>query len=243
MSIENKRYLKDNKYLDWLAGITDGDGCFTISKKGYVSFELTVETSNLKCLYRIKTVFGGNIKPGKGKWHRYKLHHKEGIINIVNSLNGRLRNPVRILQLDKVCALYNIKLLDTPSLNYSSNWLSGFFDADGSIYINTTFVQVFISISQKDKYLLDQIAFVYGGKVYPHGTTNTFKWIVNKKIEVLAMTEYFKKFPLISKKMIRANLIPSIYEGYSRNWHKKRLNMVEEKKWKELLEKWSNYDI
>jgi hypothetical protein len=31
-------------FKEWLAGLIDGDGCFLLSKKGYASLEITVET-------------------------------------------------------------------------------------------------------------------------------------------------------------------------------------------------------
>ena len=33
---------KNKKKLQWLAGLIDGDGCFSISKKGYACLEITV---------------------------------------------------------------------------------------------------------------------------------------------------------------------------------------------------------
>jgi len=241
MTNKKKKILQDEKYLDWLAGLTDGDGCFTISKKGYVAFELSMETRDIRCLYNIKTIFGGSIKPGKGKWEKYRLHHKAGITHLVNALNGRLRNPVRLLQFYKVCELYNIEYKETPNLVYNNSWLSGFLDADGSIYLNKFSVQIFITASQKNKYLLDLIALVYGGCVKPHGKEEVFKWTVSKKSEVLNMLEYFKIFPLMSKKMVRINLIKSVYAGFTQGAHKGNLNIIENKKWDKLMEKWDNY--
>lgn len=34
----------DRIFKEWLAGLIDGDGCFLLSKKGYASLEITVET-------------------------------------------------------------------------------------------------------------------------------------------------------------------------------------------------------
>jgi len=53
----------ENKIFNqWLAGLIDGDGCFQLSKKGYASLEITVETRDKHCLYQIKHKFGGSIK-------------------------------------------------------------------------------------------------------------------------------------------------------------------------------------
>jgi hypothetical protein len=71
------------------------------------------------CLYQIKQKFGGSVKLGAGDNHlRYRLHHKAGLLNLINAVNGLIRNPVRILQLGKICINYNIKLLDPKPLTY-----------------------------------------------------------------------------------------------------------------------------
>lgn len=245
MENKKKKLLLDNKYLDWLAGLTDGDGCFTITKKGYVTFELTIDTRDINCLYQIKKVFGGSIKPGKGKFNRYRLHDKTGITAIVNGLNGRIRNPTRLLQLNRVCELYNIHFKETSILTYDNGWLSGFIDADGSVYMNKTSVQVIISASQKNKYLLDLIAEIYGGKVYTHGKFQAFKWTLYKKKDILDILEYFKEYPLKSKKMIRINLIKAVYTGFEKGAHRisdlDKLNNIDYKRWLWLMEKWDNY--
>lgn len=235
--MKNKKL--NTNYLDWLAGLIDGDGYLGITKQGYVNFEISVESKNIRCLTNIKKVFGGSIKPGRGNWDKYRLHHKEGIINLINGINGRLRNPIRILQLDKICKQYNINLKETKELNYSSAWLSGFLDAVGSINLSTSSEDILISAPHKNKYLLDLIANMYGGVVIIEGKADTFKWIISKKDEVLGVLDYFKIHPLMSKKQVRINLIESIYEGFRIGT---KLELVQQKKWDELIQKWNNYD-
>jgi LAGLIDADG endonuclease len=48
------------KWAEWLGGLIDGDGCFLISKKGYVSFEITMGLSDEHALYQIKNKYGGS---------------------------------------------------------------------------------------------------------------------------------------------------------------------------------------
>ena len=70
-----------------------------------------------------------------------------------------------------------IKSQNEPSLNNA--WLSGFFDSDGSIYLNLLSSQMFFSASQKNKYLLDILCELYGGTGYNEKTS--FKWVFYKK--------------------------------------------------------------
>jgi hypothetical protein len=85
------------KFQEWLAGLIDADGCFTLSKKGYAALEITKDLKDKKALYIIKQKYGGSIKLRSGaRAKRYKLHHKEGLIKLIKDLNGHIRNPIRL---------------------------------------------------------------------------------------------------------------------------------------------------
>lgn len=105
-----------------------GDGCFQLSKKGYASLEIVMELRDKHCLYQIKQKYGGSVKLRAGDNHlRYRLHHKAGLLSLINAVNGLIRNPVRVIQLAKICLKYNIDLKDSEPLSYYSGWLAGFF--------------------------------------------------------------------------------------------------------------------
>jgi hypothetical protein len=106
-----------------------------------------------------------------GSAFRYRIHHKEGIIKFINDINGIFYNPVRIKQFEKLCNLYNIKIINSPILHYSSAYLSGLFDSNGNIIIDFKTNQVIIIISQKNRELLDIISTLYGGVVYSDNNT------------------------------------------------------------------------
>jgi hypothetical protein len=54
--------------------------------------------------------FGGYIGPvtGKPNVRRYRLSDRSGLIVIINAIKGEISNPIRVAQLVKFCALYNI---------------------------------------------------------------------------------------------------------------------------------------
>ena len=54
-SIKNKRG-EPSKFNEWLSGIIDGDGYFSMSKKGYVSLEITLQLRDRRVLYLIKQI-------------------------------------------------------------------------------------------------------------------------------------------------------------------------------------------
>lgn len=212
----NKSSLKktkpeDKNFNQWLAGLIDGDGCFLLSKKGYASLEIVAHIRDKNCLYQIKQKFGGAVKLRTNLTHlRYRIHHKQGMLDIISAVNGEIRNPIRLLQLSKICEKYNIPVIQTAPLTYENGWFSGFFDSDGSIYLNLKSSQIFITVSQKNKYLLDILTELYGGSVYIEKTS--FKWFVYKKSEIIKLLEYFKLNPCRSAKLNRINAINKYLE-------------------------------
>jgi hypothetical protein len=87
--IGNPIPVSDIKFNQWLAGYIDGDGYFSYNKKGFVSLEITTQIRDKRTLYIIKQKFGGSIKIKSGTTHlRYRLHHKEGLINLIHAVNG-----------------------------------------------------------------------------------------------------------------------------------------------------------
>ena len=182
-----------------------------LSKKGYASLEITMGIRDSHCLYQVKQKFNGSLKLRSGvKAIRYRLHHKSGLLLLINSVNGLIRNPNRMVQLNKICDKYNINFIYPKPLTYNNGWLSGFFDADGTVSINRSNYQLSISISQKDPYLLAPLIDLYGGKVYIDNSS--FKWYVTRKELIFKLLEYFKKYPSRSAKNSRLHLIPRFYE-------------------------------
>ncbi|KAG9227927.1 hypothetical protein BJ875DRAFT_479063 [Amylocarpus encephaloides] len=72
-------------------------------------------------LYEIKHKFGGSIYTiSNANALRYQLSHKKGLMCLINVVNGLIRNPTRILQMNKLCVKYNINLLDTKPLTFNN---------------------------------------------------------------------------------------------------------------------------
>ena len=87
-----------------------------------------------RALQAVKNVYGGSIKLRSGvKAIRYRLHNKEGLLKLINDINGNIRNPIRFLQLNKICNHYNIKIINPLSLTKYNGWFAGKIDSDGTI--------------------------------------------------------------------------------------------------------------
>lgn len=247
VNIDNKLSIytgKDNeeRFYEWLAGIIDGDGCFLLSKKRYASLEIVTQLRDKKCLYLIKQKFGGSVKLYSGdNYLRYRLHHKEGLLNLINKINGLLQNPIRILQLGKICEVYNIELKDPKPLTYYNGWLAGFFDTDGSIYLNETSGQMFITATQKNRFILEALVKLYGGTIYPMVKQEAFKWTCFKKKEVLSLVnDYFRVNPCRSEKNMRINMVDKFYELRKLHAHNASPNSDLGKAWKHFIVKWDS---
>lgn len=234
--------LSDKKFSQWLAGIIDGDGCFQLSKKGYASLDIVMETRDKHCLYMIKQKFGGSVKVKPNvNWLRYRIHHKKGLTFLIENVNGFLRNPNRILQLGKICEKYNMPVKPSEILTYDSAWLSGFFDSDGSIYINVLSSQVFITASQKNRFILDDLVNLYGGTIYPMVKVGAFKWTVFRKDHIGRLIEYFNVNPSKSAKQKRLKLLDKYYNLRSQKAHLASPNSLLTKNWNKFLKDWENY--
>ena len=232
------------RFKQWLAGLIDGDGCFSLSKKGYASLEITMDIRDERALQAVKNVYGGSIKLRSGvSALRYRLHNKKGLLNLLNDVNGHIRNPIRLRQLNYICIKYDITLIYPEKLTLENGWFSGFFDADGTISINTTNWQLSISASQKSSELLTPLVELFGGHVYiDRGGHGSFKWYVTKKEDIINLIEYFKKYPSRSAKNNRLHLLYKFYELKGMKAHIAPLDSLLSKGWNTFINKWKNYD-
>ena len=235
---------KPNKWNEWLAGLIDGDGCFQLSKKGYASLEITLDIRDEHALQIIKNIYGGSIKLRSGaNALRYRLHHKLGLLNLINDVNGHIRNSHRLVQLNKICYKYELSLIYPEKLNYDNGWLSGFFDADGTVTINSTNTQLSISVSQKTTELLQPLLELYGGNIYiDRSSSRSFKWYITKREDILNIIEYFKYYPSRSAKKNRLHLISKYYELKDLKAHKALPETFLYKSWQYFYKKWLKYE-
>lgn len=233
----------DKCFNQWQAGYIDGDGNFTYSKKGYVAQEISCTPRDITTITNIKTRFGGSIKPQSlGGNFRYRLHHREGQMQLINSVNGEIRNPVRLQQLQKLLWKYDIPAIYSAPLQWENGWLSGMIDSDGSIYINLLSDQLFITISNNNKQIQDPQVEIYGGKIYATNVKGqNFKWSINKKYEQESIQEYFKFYPQKSAKINRIRLIPKYWELRLIKAHLADENSPNGKQWRLFQKKWDKF--
>ena len=229
------------KFNEWLAGLIDGDGYFSLSKKGAARLIITMDIRDKKALFEIVHKFGGSInKIANANALRYNLSNKKGLVSLINAVNGNIRNPTRMLQLNKFCIKYHIVLIYPKPLSFHNGWLSGFIDSDGSVYFNEESGQVYISASQKNIYLLEPLVKIYGGRVDPHSSKiDAFKYVVYRKQELFNLIDnYFSIYPLKSMKLNRLHLIKQFY---LLRIYKNGQNIEKFNQWINFKNKWEKY--
>ena len=232
---------EDLVFKQWLAGLIDGDGYFLLSKNGYNSCEITMDARDKKVLYLIQHKYGGSVKQISNAYaFKYKLRNKAGLIALINDVNGLIRNPTRLLQMNKLCVKFNIELKYANKLTFNDGWLSGFIDSDGSLYYSESSGQVFIGISQKNKYLLEPLIHIYGGRVdISSPKIEAFKYVIYRKTELFNLIDnYFNKYPLRTEKMKRVNLIKQFYLV---RLSKEEKDVVKINEWVKFKDKWEKY--
>ena len=230
----------------WLAGLIDGDGCFTLSKKGYAALEITMDLKDSATLYYINQIYGGSIKLRSGvKAIRYRLHHKEAILFLIKDINGLIRNPDRLAQLNKICIHLDLPLIyPSPLVDFYDPWVSGFFDSHGTVTLNSLNHQISLSISQKNKLLLDPLVSLYKGNVYVDNSKYIcFKWVLSSKDDLLNKLNYFKTCPSRSSKKARLLLIPPLLELKAIKAHLADpiSDPLKWRAWNKLVNKFKNY--
>ena len=241
-SLDNSN-IKDLAFKEWLAGLIDGDGYFILTKNGYNSCEITMDARDKKVLYLIQHKYGGTVKQiSNALAFKYKLRNRAGLIALINDVNGLIRNPTRLLQMNKLCVKFSIELKYSDNLTFNNGWFSGFIDSDGSVYYSESSGQVFIGISQKNKYLLEPLINIYGGRVdISSPKIEAFKYVIYRKAELFNLIDnYFSDYPLRTEKMKRVNLIKQFYLARLPKHNEDVFKLNEWVKFKDNWEKYKN---
>ena len=185
------------QFNQWLAGLIEADGGFYISKKGYVSCEITMNQTEVQTLYYIKSKIGGSVSPIKNKKaFRWRLHKKKPLVQLCHHVNGHIRTEKTQKQFVSVCLLYNIQFKNPSQLCLENAWFAGFFCGDGSFSLNRANFSATISLGQKDEKILKQIEKVFGGNVFPDDSWNGWIWSTSNTLLCKMLISYFTVNPL-----------------------------------------------
>ena len=231
-------------FCEWLAGLIDGDGCLLVSKQGYTSLEITMGLEDLPCLRYIQNKLGGNIKIRSGaKAYRYRLHNKQGMINLIHCINGNIRHSSRLLQLHRVCQQLNVPVVHPVDLIKTNNWFAGFFDAEGTIGFSLKNGRPELSIRITNKLLQDVkwLKDVFGGYIYFDSSQNGYyQWSVQSCEDIMQIKNYFKG-KCRSHKSHRFFLVDEYYSLRDIGAFKEK--SIHNKAWQAFMVKWQKLKI
>lgn len=151
---------------NYLAGLIEGDGIIYVPKTDknkllYPSIQIVFNSKDLPLALMIqKELNYGSINKKKGiNAYILTINNKEGILLLVNLINGKMRtskiNKLNLL-IDWINNQYNLNLihsqLDLSDIN-SNAWLSGFIETSGHFSIRLTLktkkVKCKLELSQK----------------------------------------------------------------------------------------------
>ena len=208
--------LSTLQFSYWLAGLIDGNGCLLLSKKGYVSIEITVGIKEHILLSSVKKHLGGTIKMRAGvNAYRWRLHNIKGINMVLDFIDGKLRIKGRQLQYNLVCAALKRTPLVSKPISRRNAWITGFYEAEGLFDVNRTTLQCSITCSQKEYTILEDIRRVMGGKIYYQKSWDGWLYSTSNYTHISHWVNYFSWYPLRSWKQIQLHRFKRIllYKG------------------------------
>jgi len=247
-----KKKFTDENFNQYLAGIIDGNGLLLLSKKGYGSLEITMDSRDERCLAYLKTkLSSGTIKAKAGyKSVRYRIVQQTVMFDLINRINGLIRYPQKIKQLKILCEHFGISYIPYSNIDINSAYFSGLFDVNGTI---TCFIQnnkhnsiskpqLYLSVFSKNKEDLNIWVKLFNGNIYIDHTNKylSYKWTIKNKQDIIYFLQYTKNNPLRTLKQSRILLIPQYYRLYELHAFKLG-NEVLYKKFKLWFKNFSSY--
>lgn len=227
---QTRRAHREPKFFShWLSGIIDGDGSLLVSRAGYTSCEITVGEKEERILWVIKKKLGGSIKKrSKVRAFRWRLHNKPGMRTLVSFINGKLLLSQRQEQLKRVCAALGEEYRAGEGFSIHNSWLAGFYESEGYFHVNSTTLQLSITLTQKNLALLEEISKSLPGPIYYDKAWEGWLYAASSLEDISRWVLYFSRFPLLSWKQIQLRRFKRLilYKG-------RRVHLLEEgRPWK-----------
>ena len=212
--------LDDKKIFEWwLIGFAEGDGVFSVDKRGYLVFKVTQSSVDAQVLFYIKKELGFGsvtVQSKLNKTHQYRVRDKDNLLKIIKIFNGNLITKNKKLQFKSWLEAFNLKyktnithIESNGKVNLCNAWLSGFTDAEGcftsSAYLSKTGKHIVIVryvISQKDDVEFSKLlANLIDGYVTHIKNYDGYNTVVNfgKLNKIL---NYLHNYPLKTKKHV-----------------------------------------
>jgi LAGLIDADG endonuclease len=219
--------LPNIEFLQWFIGFAEGEGCFTVAKRGDLSFVVTQSTEDVNVLnYIMKNLgFGNVIKQSiKSNTHRFIVQDRANLVLISLIFNGNMVFPTRANRFNTFLSALNEKLLKDgeniivpiyatilPTL--TDYWLAGITDAEGSftcsILSNSSsayrFRYILTQKHEANRYVLQHIVNLFNqinasGVVLNHSIQTVLEIRVNGIKNCSNLYKYFDEYTLKTNK-------------------------------------------
>lgn len=216
--------LPKKEFLEWFIGFSEGEGCFSESKRGKFLFSMTQASYDVQVLNYIQDNlgFGSIYLPSNRRVHRFWVSSTKDLYLLCLLFNGNMVFPTRSARFLAFLTSFNEKLLKKnilapinpimenviPSL--VDCWLLGLVDGEGCFSLtflsNSNGFRLTFLITQKweaNKSALEQILSLFAchGFVYCRNKKqDIWDLRVNGLKNCSALFIYFDKYSLKSKK-------------------------------------------
>ena len=206
--------LNDEQFGHYLAGLIDGDGHFSSQEQLVIVFS----SPDIQLAYYIKKIIGfGHVKKVKNKnAYLYIISNKDGIIKVINLINGKLRTFNKFNQvINNILAHSKYTKRDinfemNKSNDFNNHWIAGFSDADASFQIKFVEkkdrpkpeIRLNFQIDQKDNDVLLLIKEVFGGNIGYRGSQDTYYYGSTSFGAAKKVIRYFDVYHLQSSNYI-----------------------------------------
>jgi len=204
--------LNDEQFGNYLAGLIDGDGHFSSKQQLVIVFS----SPDVDLAYYIKKTLGyGHVRKVKDKnAYLFIVSKKDGIIKVLNLINGKLRTINKFNQVknniltNSKYSEQNLEFLINETSNFNTHWIAGFSDAEASFQIKIVHkkdrpkpeIRLNFQIDQKEKNILLRIKEVFGGNIGYRKSQDTYYYGSTSFGSAKRVIKYFDTFHLQSSK-------------------------------------------
>lgn len=205
---KHKKPSSDNDFGFYLAGLIEGDGHFTKQNQLIIAFH----EKDISLAYFLKSFIKfGQIHKVKNKAAViYIVSKKEGILKIINLINGKMRTFFKWNQVkNNITYQFDWLPLDESPLN-KNWWLAGFIDADGSFQIKIINrenhikpeIRLNLQIDAKKDHILKIIHNEFGGSLGYRDKNDTYYYQSVNYGVAAKFANYLREYHLLSYKYI-----------------------------------------
>ena len=204
--------LNDEQFGNYLAGLIDGDGHFSSKQQLIIVFS----SPDVDLAYYIKKILGyGQVRKVKDKnAYLFIISKKDGIIKVLNLINGKLRTINKFNQVknniltNSKYSEQNLEFLINETSNFNTHWIAGFSDAEASFQIKIVHkkdrpkpeIRLNFQIDQKEINILLRIKEVFGGNIGYRKSPDTYYYGSTSFGSAKRVIKYFDTFHLQSSK-------------------------------------------